>query len=54
MKKFDISYVITIYNKEIFIPFLIETLRNQKTNFMTEYIFVDDNSNDDSIKILKI
>jgi glycosyltransferase involved in cell wall biosynthesis len=48
-----VSYVVTIYNKAPYIPYLLAGLSAQKGDFEREYIFVDDGSTDDSGNILR-
>lgn len=48
----NISYVVTIYNKEDCIKEMVEGLKNQIGDFEAEYIFVDDGSTDNSLAIL--
>ncbi|MBP9792087.1 MAG: glycosyltransferase family 2 protein [Rickettsiales bacterium] len=53
MIHFDVSYVITVYNKQKFISELINNLKAQNTILKKEYIFVDDASTDASVERLK-
>jgi glycosyltransferase involved in cell wall biosynthesis len=48
----NVSYVVTIYNKEPCIREMVEGLKNQIGDFEAEYIFVDDGSTDDSLSVL--
>jgi glycosyltransferase involved in cell wall biosynthesis len=48
-----VSYIITVYNKAPCLPELVSSLLNQEGDFEREYIFVDDGSTDDSLKILQ-
>jgi glycosyltransferase involved in cell wall biosynthesis len=45
----NVSYVVTIYNKEACIKEMVEGLKNQIGDFESEYIFVDDGSTDNSL-----
>ena len=47
------SIIIPVYNVEEFLPPLLETIKNQKTKFTYEVIFVDDLSTDNSIEIIE-
>ena len=49
---FDISYVVSVYNKSSALPHVLDSLSGQKGDFSVEYIFVDDASTDESLKIL--
>ena len=48
-----VSYVVTVYNKALYLPFVVEGLKRQEGDFEREFIFVDDGSTDDSLAILK-
>lgn len=48
----SVTFVITVYNKELYLEKVIEALANQVGNFDKEYIFVNDNSTDASLKII--
>ena len=47
-----VSYIVTLYNKARYLPFVIQGLARQEGEFEREFIFVDDGSTDDSVKIL--
>ena len=49
----DVSFVLTVYNKEKVLPFVIQALHNQQGLGEAEYIFVDDHSSDGSIEAIK-
>jgi len=49
---FDISYVVSVYNKSSMLPHVLDSLSAQKGDFSVEYIFVDDASTDESLKVL--
>ncbi len=49
----DISYVITVYNKAWALPRVWRSLQEQRGHFTREFIFVDDASTDDSVKVLR-
>lgn len=48
-----VSYVLTVYNKSRYLPFVIEGLRRQEGDFDREFIFVDDGSTDDSVELIE-
>ncbi len=47
-----ISFVCPIYNKEKYLPNVINSIRNQRGSFEKEYIFINDGSDDGSLEIL--
>ena len=47
-----VSYIVTIYNKAPYIPFVVHGLATQEGAFEREFIFVDDGSTDDSAGVL--
>ncbi len=49
----DISFVVTVYNKEYYLPAVLKALLNQTGLSNPEYIFVDDGSKDKSVEIIK-
>lgn len=49
MTKIDISFVITVYNKEEYIRPLIDSIVRQIYNIKCEFVFVDDASTDGSV-----
>ena len=49
----DISFIIPVFNKAPVLPYVIEALSRQKGNFTAEYIFIDDASEDDSVRIIR-
>ena len=52
-QKFSVSYVVTIYNKAPYLLRVLEQIGKQMGAFEREYIFVDDGSTDDSLRLLK-
>ena len=49
----SVSYVVTVYNKALVLPFLIAGLGAQEGCFEREFIFIDDGSTDDSVELLR-
>jgi|GEM_PF-1545929 glycosyltransferase involved in cell wall biosynthesis len=47
----DVSIIIPIYNEEKYLPYVIESIKNQKTDYTAEVIILNDNSNDNSKKL---
>lgn len=52
-EKIDVSFVMTVYNKEYYLPSVLEALLNQTGLKNPEYIFVDDTSKDRSVEIIR-
>ncbi len=50
--EFDVSYVVSVYNKSSMLPRVLDSLAAQRGDFSIEHIFVDDASTDDSLKVL--
>lgn len=48
-----VSYVVTVYNKEVALPFVLAGLKAQEGDFEREFIFVDDESVDDSVGVVR-
>lgn len=48
-----ISVVVTVYNKEAYLPATVRSLTEQDGELAVEYIFVDDRSTDRSIAVLE-
>ena len=48
-----VSYVCTVYNKEVALPFVLAGLAAQQGDFTREFIFVDDESKDDSVGVVR-
>ena len=48
-----VSYVVTVYNKRPYLPYLLAGLAAQQGTFEREFIFVDDGSTDDSAACLE-
>lgn len=49
----DVSFVMTVYNKEHYLPHVLKALLNQTGVKNPEYVFVDDVSSDHSVEIIK-
>ncbi|HJK88641.1 MAG: glycosyltransferase family 2 protein [Candidatus Megaira endosymbiont of Mesostigma viride] len=49
----EVSFIITVFNKAKYLPITIHSILRQTENLSCEYIFVDDASYDDSIKVIK-
>ena len=49
----SVSFVVTVYNKARYLPCVLEQIAKQTGSVEREYIFVDDGSTDDSIRIIK-
>lgn len=47
-----VSIVVTVFNKEAYLPLVVDSYNNQTTCFPLELIFVDDASTDHSVSIL--
>jgi len=48
-----VSYVVTVYNKAPYLPFVLDGLARQRGDFAREFIFVDDGSSDGSADALR-
>ena len=53
MSDIDVSFVMTVYNKEYYLPSVLKALLNQSGVENPEYIFVDDVSTDRSVEIIR-
>ena len=51
--EFDVSFVMTVYNKEYYLPHVLKALLNQTGIKNAEYIFVDDVSKDSSVELIR-
>lgn len=49
----EVSFIITVFNKEQYLTSTIHSILRQTENLDCEYIFVDDASHDNSIKVIK-
>ena len=49
----DVSFVMTVYNKEYYLPSVLTALFSQTGLVNPEYIFIDDASTDNSVNIIK-
>lgn len=48
-----VSYVVTIFNKAHYIPYMVQSIKSQKLSCIKEFIFIDDASVDGSLTVLK-
>ena len=53
MADIDVSFVMTVYNKEYYLPSVLKALLHQTGVKNPEYIFVDDVSTDRSVEIIR-
>lgn len=49
----DLSFILTVYNKQDFLENTIASLLRQQGSFSREFIFVDDHSSDDSVSLIQ-
>ena len=49
----DVSFVMSVYNKEYYLPAVLDALLNQKGLKNPEFIFIDDTSKDKSVEIIR-
>ncbi|MCC9620658.1 glycosyltransferase family 2 protein [Thalassospira sp. MA62] len=49
---YDVSFVVTVYNKAPYMGPMLRSLERQTGTFTREFIFVDDGSTDDSVEVL--
>ena len=50
---YDVSLIITTYNEEKYLPILLDSINNQKTDLKMEIIIIDDSSKDETLNIIK-
>lgn len=48
-----VSFVVTLYNKQEFLPYLLASIAAQSGGFAREFIFVDDGSTDRTVPLLR-
>lgn len=48
-----VSYIVTVFNKARYLPFVVEGLRRQEGEFERELIFIDDGSTDGSAALIR-
>lgn len=53
MSEIDVSFVMTVYNKERYLPSVLKALLNQRGVKNPEFIFCDDVSKDRSVEIIE-
>ena len=49
----SVSFVVPVFNKSLYLKHVVNSISSQKGDFDKEYIFINDGSTDDSLKILK-
>lgn len=47
----DVSIIMPVYNEEKYLPYVLESIKNQKTDLKAEVIIIDDNSTDKTVEI---
>ena len=52
-EEIDVSFVMTVYNKEFYLPAVLDALLNQSGLKNPEFIFIDDVSKDKSVEIIR-
>ena len=50
---YDVTLCIVTYNEEKYLPILLDSINNQKTNLKMETIIIDDSSTDNTLNIAK-
>lgn len=50
---YDVTLSITAYNEEKYLPILLESIKNQKTDLNIETLVIDDSSTDNTLNIVK-
>ncbi len=48
-----VSFVLTVYNKEYFLPAVLDAVVAQSGDFEREYVIVNDGSTDDSLSLIR-
>lgn len=48
-----VSFIVTVYNKARFLPAVLGAIFAQESDFVREYIFIDDGSRDDSVAVME-
>ena len=48
-----VSFIVTVYNKEKYLPYTIASLLAQEGDFEREFIFIDDGSTDKSVFVIQ-
>lgn len=48
-----VTYIITVYNKAPFIPYMLDALAAQEGDFGRQYVFINDGSTDDSTALIR-
>ena len=52
-EEIDVSFVMSVYNKEYYLPAVLEALLNQSGVKNPQFVFVDDVSKDKSVEIIR-
>lgn len=50
---YDVTLCITTFNEEKYLPILLNSIKNQKTDLKMEIIIIDDSSTDNTLNIVK-
>lgn len=48
-----VSYILTVYNKAPYLPYVVQGLASQRGDFAREFVFVDDGSSDGSPELVE-
>ena len=48
----SVSFVVPVFNKSSYLKYVVKSISSQKGDFDKEYIFINDGSTDDTIRIL--
>jgi len=48
-----VSFVVTVYNKAVFLPAVLGAIFAQEGDFAREFVFIDDGSRDDSVAVME-
>jgi len=53
MLRDGVSFIVTLFDKEAYLPLVLESLARQRGEFLREFIFVDDGSTDGSVSLVE-